>query len=86
MQFVQHDAFKAAELLPGEGAAAQGQELLHAQWAHLHLFASDEQSRDRSSGKQPAALRGARGHQASRGWDDRNSSVAGRGGGWKDSK
>lgn len=38
MQFVQHDAFEAAELLPGEGAAAQGQELLHAQWAHLPLF------------------------------------------------
>lgn len=37
MQFVQHDAFEVAELLPGEGTAAQGQELLHARRVHLHL-------------------------------------------------
>ena len=37
MQFVQHDAFEVAELLPGEGTAAQGQKLLHARRVHLHL-------------------------------------------------
>lgn len=36
-QAVQDDALQVAELLAGEGAAAEGEELLHAGGVHLHL-------------------------------------------------
>lgn len=63
MQLVRHDASEVAELLPGDGASAQGQGLLHTQLVPFPCLQAMSRDVTPSSWKQPAASGGARGHQ-----------------------